>query len=180
MTSPDPAETRCIQAAIGGDESAFRQLLHRHHGVVRSLMQRMSGNAATADDLAQETFLVAWQKMEGFRGGSFRSWLCTIACRLYYRQARHEGRSELSEDLDPPDAMAREPGPQIDLDRAIAMLPATQRRALLLSAMAEMSHAEIAGVTGWPLGTVKSHIARAKAALRRNLEGYADDDTDRT
>lgn len=58
-------------------------------------------------------------------------------------------------DLAQVDAMASEPGCRIDLDRAIAALPDPQRLALLLSALAEMSHAEIARATGWPLGTVK-------------------------
>lgn len=175
----DASERRCIEAAAGGDEQAFQQLLRQHHGVVRGLMRRMTGDAAAADDLAQDTFLIAWQKLGDFRGGSFRSWLCTIACRLYFRQQRRDGNSELSDDLDPVDAMAAEPGCRIDLDRAIGALPGPQRLALLLSALAEMSHADIAKATGWPLGTVKSHVARGKATLRHKLEGYADDDFER-
>lgn len=179
MTRCDVDESRWIEAAAGGDEQAFEVLVRRHHGVVRSLMRRMSGNSAAAEDLAQDTFLIAWQKLGGFRGGSFRNWLCTVACRLYFRQQRRAGTTELPDGFDPPDAMAGEPGCRIDLDRAIDALPDPQRVVVLLSALAEMSHAEIAEATGWPLGTVKSHIARGKTALRQKLEGYANDDVER-
>lgn len=166
-------DARLAEAAALGDMPAFEHLVRRHQGAVRALMRRMTDHA-TADDLCQATFILAWQKLAGFRGGSFRAWLCTIAYRLYARERRRR-RHPPADDADPPDeAQGTALGPRIDLDRAIATLPPTQRHAILLSCLGGMSHADIAEATGWPLGTVKSHILRARTRLRDRLEGYDD------
>ncbi|GGA73752.1 RNA polymerase sigma factor [Arenimonas soli] len=167
-------DARLVEAAALGDMPAFECLVRRHQGVVRALMRRLTDHA-TADDLCQATFLLAWQKLAGFRGGSFRAWLCTIAYRLNAKQQRRRKQGQDDEtDLPDPD-QAQALGPRIDLDHAISALPPAQRHAIVLSSLGGLSHGEIADLTGWPLGTVKSHVQRAKRRLRDALEGYADE-----
>ena len=107
-------------------------------------------------------------------GEGFRGWACTIAWHLHGEHARRRD-SQLVTDASPPQGATpcAMPGRSKDLEHAIARLPAAQRHALLLSALAGMSHGEIAEATGWPLGTVKSHLARGKSRLRELLEDYA-------
>lgn len=168
-----PGDPELAEAAKHGDRSAFSELIRRHQGTVRGMMRRLSGgHQADADDLAQSAFLTAWRRMETFRGGTFRSWVCAIAYREFLQANRRrkteplEGEAEAgSED----DAIS---GIRFDTDKAIASLPEQQRVAITLSFGAGMSHGEIAAATGWPLGTVKSHINRGKAVLRDKLAIY--------
>lgn len=164
-----------VAAAVAGDDAAFEMLARRHQGAVRGLLRRLSRDYAAADDLAQLTFVKAWQKLATFRDGNFLSWLCAIAYRMWLQELRKpqhvSGGSET--DIESAAAKCENPGRDMDIDRALIMLPAEQRQAVLLSFMAGMSHAEIVALTGWPLGTVKSHIARGKAKLHALLEGYS-------
>jgi RNA polymerase sigma-70 factor (ECF subfamily) len=169
-------DRRLVEAAINGDDRAFEGLVRRHQGVVRNLLRRLRHDATLADDLSQSAFLRGWQKLAEFRGGSFRSWICTIAFRLHIEHVRRFSASrELQDEGEALDPVQPSPGCELDIDQAIDALSAEQRQAILLSCAAEMSHAEIAESTGWPLGTVKSHIARAKARLRELLEAYSHD-----
>lgn len=175
MNPASGEDRRCVDAALDGDAQAFERLVRAHQGMVRALMRRLTGEAALADDLAQGAFLIGWQKLAAWQGGSFRAWICTIAYRLYAQQQRRHGAGEAT-GTDPPDAAhLPQVASGIDLEQALDALPATQRHAVLLSCVAEMSHAEIASASGWPLGTVKSHVARGKARLRELLEAYAHD-----
>lgn len=176
MNHAGAEDRRLVEAALEGDDRAFETLVRRHQGVVRHLMRRLSQDAALADDLSQSTFLRGWQKLADFRGGSFRGWICTIAYRLHIEHVRRFSAShELQNEGETAEVAQSSPGCGMDIDQAIDALSAEQRQAILLSSAAGMSHAEIAESTGWPLGTVKSHIARAKARLRELLEAYAHD-----
>lgn len=169
-------EAALIASVLDGDDSAFDRLVRQHQGVVRALLRRLTNDHAMADDLAQNTFVQAWQKLAGFRGGNFRSWLCAIAYRMWLQQLRRAGN--VRDTGNDPELLAGDsenPGRTRDFDQALARLSADQRLAVLLSFMAGMSHAEIATATNWPLGTVKSHLARGKTQLRALLEGYADE-----
>lgn len=167
-----------VAAALAGDDEAFRQIVNRHQGVVRGLLRRMTRDHDQAEDLAQNTFVQAWQKLDTWRGGSLRSWLCTIATRMLFHELRRSdplrGAVEETGTLV---ASSPDPGRQMDLDRALEMLNSEQRLVLLLSFTAGMSHAEIVAATGWPLGTVKSHAARGKQRLHSALEAYAHEST---
>jgi RNA polymerase sigma factor (sigma-70 family) len=164
-------EARLAEAAALGDIDAFERLVREHQGAVRALLRRIADDPATADDVCQAAFIQAWRKLAEFRGGSFRAWVCSIAYRLHARQWRRSGKPPFNID-EMPEAHTPSPGAGIDLDRAIAELAPVQRHAIVLSCVVGMSHAEIAEATGWPLGTVKSHIQRAKTRLREQLEGY--------
>ncbi len=176
MNDAAAEDRRLVEAAVNGDDRAFEGLVRRHQGVVRNLLRRLSHDAGLADDLAQSAFLRGWQKLPEFRGGSFRSWICTIAYRLHIEHLRRFSASrELQSEGETVDSVQASPGCALDIDQAINALSNEQRQVILMSCAAEMSHAEIAESTGWPLGTVKSHIARAKTRLRELLEAYSHD-----
>jgi RNA polymerase sigma-70 factor (ECF subfamily) len=145
-----------------------------------------------AEDAAQETFVVAWQKLGGFRGeATFRTWLLTIAWRkaLDRRRQRQTLWSRLrsatsksaAEDVDPLDTLAgREADPEraalaSDLARrvrtAITGLSPKLRDTLLLAATGEHTYEEIAAVLGIPLGTVKWRVAEARRLVNQHVPG---------
>jgi RNA polymerase sigma-70 factor (ECF subfamily) len=143
--------------------------VRRHERAVRSFLARLTGGEG-ADDLAQETFLKAWRTAASFRGdGPYRGWLLRIAwrCFLSSRRGRRETAAELKEE-----AVAVDQAARIDIARALARLSERERAAALLCFGEGCSHAEAAAVLGLPLGTLKSIVARARAALVRQLEGH--------
>jgi len=158
-----------------GDTAAFGELVRRHEVRIVTLLRRLTaGDRALADDLAQETFLAAFRHLARFRGEStLATWLVRIAVRQYLsevRKRRPEPVEQLDEASDAVDLDAR-----IDLDRGLAHIRDEQRLALVLAHEHGMTHAEIAELTGWPLGTVKTHANRGRAALRAQLEEGNDD-----
>lgn len=173
-----------VQRIVAGDPAAFGELFRTHRRRLFKLIHSMVRHQATAEDIVQETFITAYRKIGGFRGeaGLF-TWLTAIAvnhARQHFR--REKLRRWLSLDavlltvgLEPaaPDAT----GPA-DLKRAIkaalARLPFNQRTAVVLFELEGMSHEEIAAVLECPVGTVWSHLSRAKARLRELLkrDGY--------
>lgn len=163
--------------ASKGDRNAFSELVRRHQPTVRGMTRRLSGgHQADADDLSQAAFLKAWSQIGSFAGGTFRSWVCTIAYREFL-QVRRKGRAQ-SRIVDATKVLsfgryqAELSGVGQDLDKALSELPNEQRIALVLSISAGLSHGEVAVATGWPIGTVKSHIARGKSALQKRLKDY--------
>lgn len=176
------AEARIDRALVtrvllGDDRNAFEQLLRRHQGRVRAQLRRLlHGDAAAADDLAQETFLLAWRKLDQFRGEArFSTWLYRIAYTCFL-QARRK-KAPLSDNADEVEA-ERLPAPahamdlQLDLERAMRRLSAAEQAVLLHCVQMELSHEETAYVLAMPLGTVKSNATRGKAKLKTWLAAW--------
>ncbi len=168
-------EGRLVARAASGDRDAFAGLVQAHQGYLRKLMGRVCrGDQARADDLAQEAFIRAWRALPGFRGEArFRTWLT----RLAYSALSAERPPMPTVDEPPPELGAESdfaPGCdlRLDLDRALATLSEAQRHALLLCYDADLSHSEAAQVLGWPLGTLKTQVLRAKAKLRSRLSAW--------
>jgi RNA polymerase sigma-70 factor, ECF subfamily len=167
----DAAEALVVMLAAEGDDRAFAELVRRRQGSVRGLLRRLCRDPSLADDLAQETFFQAWRTLSQLRNtGAFGGWLKQVAVRTWLQHARH---AKL--DLETLDAADAEPAPaassdRIDLDRALEKLSPAQRLCVVLSYGEGLSHGEIADATGWPLGTVKSHVARGGARLREWLK----------
>jgi RNA polymerase sigma-70 factor, ECF subfamily len=171
-------EAQLIAKAAKGDAAAFAELVRTHQGYLRKLLCRVCrGNQARADDLAQEAFLRAWQALPKFRGEArFRTWLT----RLAYSSLSAERPSLPSqEDVGQEDNdfgqladFAPSIDMMIDLDRAMANLSEPQRHALLLTYAGDLSHVEAAQVLGWPLGTLKTQVLRAKLQLRVQLDAW--------
>jgi RNA polymerase sigma-70 factor, ECF subfamily len=168
-------ESQWLARAAAGDSQAFAELVRAHQGYLRKLLGRVCrGDQARADDLAQEAFVRAWRALPKFRGEArFRTWLT----RLAYSSLAAE-RPSLPALDEPPLELGQHsdfaPGAdwRIDLDRAMASLSEAQRHALLLTYGADLSHAEAAHVLGWPLGTVKTQVLRAKLRLRAALNAW--------
>ncbi len=167
-------------AAGGRDHAAFAELVRRHEGRVRSLLLRMSGDMSLADDLSQEVFIRAYRALGGFEGRArVSTWLYRIAYNAY---VNHKTRTKVTAELDEHVAANlsdphfegtaghRDMGRDINL--AVAQLPENYRAAVLLYYVEDLSYPEIAEVLDLPLGTVKTHLHRAKKALREHLEGW--------
>lgn len=160
-----------VEAARAGSPVAFGRLVDAHQRAVRAFLRRACGDAAEADDLAQDTFITAWETIGRFRGdSSVRSWLIGIAWRKlqgarrsWFRRRRRDGDYGAVQALEQPrgvDATDR-----IALARALAGLPLEQRASVALCLGGNFSHAEAAEALGLPLGTVKSHVNRGRARL---------------
>ena len=162
------------QRARSGDASAFGALVRQHQSKVRGFLRRLThGDAALADDLAQETFLEAHRKIAQFRGeGSFGAWLCGIAWSRFLM----ERRKRKEEPLEAPDETASVDTTsanlaRIDLEKAMARLaPRGDARRLTLCYALGHSHGEAAEILHLPLGTVKSHVLRGREKLKTLLE----------
>lgn len=159
--------------AAAGDRRAFGELVRRHAAGVRSLLRRMGAAPSEADDVAQDTFLTAFESVSEFRGeGAFAGWVKKIAARLYIRRIRREKRlallaAESAADEAPiklTDAVTR-----MALDDALIQLPPGERMAVTLCYGAGMSHSEAAEVLNLPLGTVKSHVKRGLEKLKLRM-----------
>ena len=160
--------------AVGGDRGAYGELVRRHGSAVRALIRRMGAEAATADDVAQDAFLAAYEQIADFRQeGTFRAWVSRIAARLYVRRRRRDGRLELMAEVEPSaqQSVGGEGGAarRIDLDEALKSLSEVERMCVSLCYGTGLSHAEAAEVLNTPLGTVKSHVKRGLDKLRARL-----------
>lgn len=164
-----------------GDETALREVYDRHGAAVLYLAQRLLGNRADAEDVTQVTFVAAWTGRDGFdpQRGTILGWLLGIARRKTVdriRAAARDQRTTESVQAQQPQAAAPdEETPERVVDRLVVAdemkrLPDEQRRTLELAFFDDLSHPQIAAVTGLPLGTVKSHIRRGMANLRRRWE----------
>ena len=166
-----------MPGAIGhNNKRLFEALVHAHQGHIRAFLRRLCKNNALADDLAQETFLRAYQKFDALIDGkAAKAWLFQIAYRIFLDYIRKEKRRKNIDDQrvgefdDPP---ASTPGLKMDIERAMKKLPPEQRAAIMLNVSYGFSHAQTAASLEIPLGTVKSHIARGKTTLRAFLTAY--------
>jgi RNA polymerase sigma-70 factor (ECF subfamily) len=155
------------------DSNAFCELVRRYQSPVRGFLIRMAqGDAHTADDLAQETFLKAWQKLRSFRGEArFSTWLFGIALNEFRNECRRHRKWNWEQDGVEVEEAA--PGHHVhlnmDLNEAMKMLAHAERAAIILCCQNGLSHEEAAQVLDCPLGTVKTNILRGKEKLRKHL-----------
>ena len=190
MPATTPAEARfdgsddealLLRKARLGDRAAFGLIVQRHQSNVRRQLRfALRGDQPLADELAQDTFVLAWRSLSSFRGESrLATWLHQIAHRRFLMHARAAARRIETTNLDEAEASVEEgalpadTAMRIDVERALAALPQAQRSALFHCFQLDLTHEEAAAVLGWPLGTLKSHVARGKAALRERLAAWA-------
>lgn len=169
---------------VQDDRHAFGELVRRHQSAVRAGLRRLTaGNHALADDLAQETFLLAYRNLRSFRQeAKFSTWLYRIAYNAFLADTRKTKELPLPDDQDAEDVaasddttvpLARAAALSIDLQRAMAVLSDAERAAIVQCYHNDLSHEEAAFVLGCPVGTVKTHILRAKQKLKARLGAWA-------
>ena len=190
---PDEPESRLIERLLARDERAFNELVRAYERRVHTLVLRMLGNVAEAEDVAQEVFVQVFKAIGTFRGDSkLSTWIYRIAInlcknRVKYLKVRHTAQQDELGDaeekgalggtaranvgaMDRPDEIVS--GKQVEqiVQRAIVELEPTFRECLVLRDVEELSYEQIEEITGLPIGTVKSRIHRARAQLREAVE----------
>ncbi|MDB6125418.1 MAG: hypothetical protein JWQ71_4411 [Pedosphaera sp.] len=158
------------------DQNAFSELVRRYQSPIRAFLTRMTrGDSHLADDMAQETFLKAWQKLNTFRGDArFSTWLFGIAFNVFRMEARRkkelalEDAPELMDEVMQP-ATSSNSNLRMDLTEAMKLLSSAERAVIVLCCQNGLSHEEAAQVLECPLGTVKTNVLRGKEKLRRRL-----------
>jgi len=169
-----------------GDQDAFAALVTRHQRYVYNLAYRLLRDAQEAEDLTQEAFLRAWRGMRGFRNESkFTTWLYRIVTNLCYNRLPGLRRQLVQEDAEllervaapaenAPRALVEAGERRTRVQAAIEALPDKYRLIVTLYYLQDQSYQEIAATLGLPLGTVKTHLYRARGRLKGLLaEGQA-------
>ncbi|ROH91857.1 sigma-70 family RNA polymerase sigma factor [Stagnimonas aquatica] len=166
-----------VRAAARGDARAFERLYRRHIGKVYGLCWRLcDGDAAKADQAAQDAFVRAWEKLDSFRGESaFSTWLHRLTVNVVlgehrllkrwtsFDQALEDGAAEPGHN---PSASL---GDRLDVERALARLPKGARAVLVLHDLEGWQHDEIAAATGIAVGTSKAQLHRARKLMKEWL-----------
>lgn len=162
-------EALALAAAETGDTAAFALLMRRHERRIYYLHLRFTRNSALAEELCQETFLRAWQKLPSFRGdGRFIGWLARLAYNVFLQQ-RRRSRVEFADSAAEPEPVALEDAAP-ELDRLLAVVSVDEQRVLILCYAVGLSAAEIGALLGLPAGTVKAQIHRAKEKIRARFQ----------
>lgn len=176
MTAPDDGDDALVDAARDGDRDALDALLRRHYDRLYSLCRRMTGNDADALDAAQDALIAIVRGLPRFRAGArFSTWayrVATNACLDELRRRRRRPEPGLP-DLDRTHAAGASASAsaadgvdaRVDIDRALASVASEFRAPVVLRDLCGLDYAEIAEVLEIPVGTVKSRIARGRAAL---------------
>jgi RNA polymerase sigma-70 factor (ECF subfamily) len=176
--TPPLSDGALVAAARSGDMRAFERLYRLHSGQVMGLCLRMTRRRDVAEDCVQQTFIRAWRNLNAFEGRSaFGTWLHRIAVNEVLTQARNHGtRSESDEDA-VSDAEAsgydgtkdHDAGEVMDVERALATLPAGSRHVVVLQAIYGYSHEECAEMLGIAVGTCKAQLHRGRRLLRERM-----------
>jgi len=176
------------RVVVHDDRHAFSELVRRYQSAVRSTLRRLTnGNHALADDLAQETFLLAYRNLKSFRQEArFSTWLYRIATNAFLADVRRR-KEELLGDADALIAdddtggeaagdhegdHAHAVGLRLDMDDALARLSPGERAAIIQCYHNDLSHEEAAYVLDCPVGTVKTNILRGKQKLKSLLAAW--------
>jgi RNA polymerase sigma factor (sigma-70 family) len=167
-----------VALAVGSqDTAAFGELIRRHQSQVRNFLRKLAGDTSMADDLAQDCFLHAWDKLQTYSGrGSFVGWLLKVAYTTFLQSKRKSKR--YAEVLDEAGYVAQTESrsyTQIsnevsDLDKLLAVLTEEERAIMIMSYACGLSHREIGEATGMPVGTIKSVIFRGKEKIRTSFD----------
>jgi len=177
-----PAPAGADRAAGARDPDAFEAVYREHVGRVHALCLRMTGDAREAEELTQDVFVRAWERLPSFRGESaLGTWLHRLAVNVVLETARgtrrRERRVEPTSDLAAlaPAAGAAGAAPDerialdMDMERAIAGLPQAVRTVFVLHDIEGYRHDEIARLTGGAVGTMRSQLHRARRLLMEAL-----------
>jgi RNA polymerase sigma-70 factor (ECF subfamily) len=158
------------------DSAAFGELVRRHQSQVRNFLRKLAGDIVLADDLAQDAFLHAWDKLHTYSGtGTFIGWLLKVAYTTFLQSKRKSNRyteilAEIGYAADRSnDSLERQTDEITDLDKFLAVLTEEERAVMILSYACGLSHREISDAADLPVGTVKSVIFRGKEKIRESF-----------
>lgn len=179
MTPQQDDDSDLVALAREGDRLAFEKLYRRHRNRIYGLVWRLcGGDGALAEDMLQEAFVRAWQKLDSFRGESrFSTWLHRLSVNVALsdrrirvkrleRETALEGAAERMA-MGEKDVYADK---RMDLEQAISKLPERARTVLVLFDIEGYSHAEIAEIAGMAVGSSKAQLHRARKLIREELE----------
>jgi RNA polymerase sigma-70 factor, ECF subfamily len=179
-------EALLIDASKRGDQDAFAQLVQRYQRRTFNLAFRILRQYDEASEITQETFLAAWQGLPSFRGDArFPTWLYRIAYNCSLKQLEQRKRDRALQDAMQAEQLLRHTGDgertdaalearerQSMLHEQLASLPAKYRIVLVLRHLQEMTYEEIAETLTMPIGTIKTHLFRARNLLKERLEAF--------
>lgn len=174
-TTGDAGIALLVRRARAGDTAAFRSLYEAHVRRVHVLSLRLMTDREEAEELTQDVFVAAWHRLGNYEGRArFSTWLHAITARLARQRLRGLLRRRRREELYVRDYLAAVTAamgdPDLELERALALLPRRMRTALVLHAIEGYSQAETASVMGIAEGTVKAHVHQARALLEEGMD----------
>ena len=177
LQEKDGSTNEALMAAVGGgDVAAFGAIVRRFQDRVFTAALRLTRNRAAAEDAAQQAFLQAWQARHAYDPRwRVSTWLYRIVTNLCVDERRRTARVAAlgprlsSSQPRTPHDFLEEREARNRLNGSLARLPQVQRTVLVLRYVDDLSNAEIGRICGLPVNTVKSHLARGKAALRKTL-----------
>jgi len=165
------------QVVAQQDGSAFGELVRRHQSQVRNFLRKLTRDTVLADDLSQDAFLHAWNKLHTYSGkGTFIGWLLKVAYTTFLQSKRKSNRyAEILEEVgfateSKDDSILRQSDEISDLDKFLAVLTNDERAVMILSYACGLSHREIGETADLPIGTVKSIIFRGKEKIRESFD----------
>jgi len=189
-------DAELIKDTLNGRPEAYEDLVKRYQDRIYNLLLRLCRNAQDADDLTQEVFIKVYDSLGEFEGkSSFYTWLYRIAANAYYSHRRHAGRRRAiktvplqsgQRDGERGDPLPASPEPrpsekvesqetQAIIKDAIDSLEDDDRMVIVLRHVEELEYQQIAEILGWPVGTVKSRLHRARLVLRERLSDLLPD-----
>ena len=184
----DAEDVRLMRLVAGGDTAAFEQLIERHQSLVAGTVARMLGSNSDVEDIAQQVFIRVWRSAGRYIArAKFTTWLLKITRNLVFNEMRRAKRHpHLPVQIEPeadeiplkdeaaatPDATLLQAELQAEIEKAIMLLPDTQRMALVLRRYEELSYDDIAEVLDLSVPAVKSLLFRARTELRERLKDY--------
>ena len=171
-------DNELVASAVSAeDTNAFGELIRRHQSHVRNFLRKLTGDVTTADELAQDCFFHAWDKLQTFSGrGSFIGWLLKIAYTTFLQSKRKSKRyGEILDQVGHANEVddrnfAVQSDEVGDLDRFLAVLTDEERAIMVMSYACGLSHREIGESMAMPVGTVKSVIFRGKEKIRTSFD----------
>ena len=184
----DSEDVRLMRLVAGGDTSAFEHLIERHQALVAGTVARMLGSNSDVEDIAQQVFIRVWKSAGRYVArAKFTTWLLKITRNLVFNEMRRAKRHpHLPMQIEPdaeemplkdeatatPDATLLQAELRTEIEKAIMLLPDTQRMALVLRRYEELSYEDIADVLDLSVPAVKSLLFRARTELRARLKDY--------
>ena len=176
-------DTQLVNASQQGDQDAFALLVQRHQRLIFNLSLRMVQDYEDASEVTQEAFLAAWQGLPSFRGEArFATWLYRITYHCCLRQLERHKRErdlqaviqaehildEVNKERRAEDMLELRDQQAVVLDQ-LAQLPTKYRSVLVLRHLQEMTYEEMANTLSMPIGTIKTHLFRARHLLKERL-----------